>query len=214
VKRPSFATAIAFTALFVALGGPAQATRAVKSALGKGSVNSRAVKDRSLKVRDLSRPAVRSLQTTPNGSVTGAKLAAGSVGAAALAARSVTAPDLAVGAVHGEHVADGSLRAVDFARFSGRFRTQIGPIPVGKCWSGEPAGLAPEVAGADISTDLILISPDDRWLERRLTFSVRASANHSRFVIAACNLGIPLDETTLAPVTQREVSFSYAVIDV
>jgi hypothetical protein len=226
VKRPSFATVIASLALFVALGGPAQAARFIDgNLLRRGSVTSAAVKDRALKVRDLSRPAVRTLRETPNNSVTEAKLtnrsvtpgklANGAVGSAALADHSVAAADLGVDSVRSEHVADGALRAADFTRFHGRFRSQIGPIPFGKCWSGEPAGLAPELAGADISTDLVLVSPDDRWVERRVTFSVRASSNPSRFVLAACNVGIPIDVgSVLDQVDQREISFSYLVIDV
>ena len=35
-------------------------------------------------------------------------------------------------------------------------------------------GLPAELAGADISNDLVLVPPDDRWVERRLTFTVRA----------------------------------------
>jgi hypothetical protein len=225
VKRPSFATVIASLALFVALGGPAQAARFIDgSLLRKGSVTSAAVKDRTLKVRDLSRRAVRTLQQTPTNSVTEAKLANrsvtpgklanGAVSSSALADHSVAAVDLGLDSVRSEQVADGALRAADFTRFHGRFRSQIGPIPISRCWSGEPAGLAPELAGADISNDLVLVTPDDRWVERRVTFTVRASSNPSRFVLAACNVGIPIDEAALAPVGQREISFSYLIIDV
>jgi hypothetical protein len=225
VKRPSLATVIASLALFVALGGPAQAARFIDgNLLRRGSVTSAAIKDRSLKVRDLSRPAVQALKQTPNGSVTAAKLAnravtpaklaPGAVASVALADHSIAAIDLGLNSVRSDNVADGSLRAADFARFHGRFRSQIGPIPAGKCWSGEPAGLAPELAGADISNDLVLVTPDENWVERRVTFSVRASVNHSRFVLAACNVGIPLDQAALAPVAQHEVSFSYLIIDV
>jgi hypothetical protein len=220
VKRPSFATVVALLALFVALGGPAEAQRL----LAKASVTSASIKDRSVKLRDLNRKTVRQLQATRNNSITEAKLAnrsvtpgklaPGAVGTAAIADGSVGTIDLASGSVGGAQVANGSLTAADLGRFWGRFRSQIGPIPVGKCWSGEPTGLAPELAGANISDDLVLVQPDDRWLERRVTFMVRASSDPRRFVLAACNVGIPIDAGSVAePVEQREVGFRYVVID-
>jgi hypothetical protein len=111
--------------------------------------------------------------------------------------------------VTGAKVADGTLDSRDIARFSGRFRTTIGmgQIKPGECWSGEPVGLAPEVAKADISGDLVLVTPDASWPETKLAFTVRNSANTSRFVLAACN-------TTSASVPSTEVGFRYAVIDI
>lgn len=207
-RRPSAALVIALLALFVALGGPAEAQRL----LGKGDVNSRVVKDRSLKTRDLSRRAVRQLRATPNMSITEAKIANGAITPGKLGAGAVGSPAIADSAVTGVHVANGSLSAADLGRFWGRFRSTIGPIPVGKCWSGEPAGLPPDLASADISGDIVIVQPDDRFLERRLTFGVRGSSNPSRFVLAACNLGAP-DGGALAPVDAFEVSFRYLVID-
>jgi hypothetical protein len=207
-RRPSFASVVALLALFVALGGPAEAQRL----LGKGSVNSRAVKDRSLKTRDLSKRTVRELRTTPNGSITEAKIRNGAVTPGKLAAGAVGTAAIADSAVGGAQVANGSLGAADLGRFWGRFRSTIGPIPRGKCWSGEPAGLLAELAGVDISNDLVLVQPDDRWIERRVTFTVRASSNPSRFVLAACNVGAPVDEAAI-DLEAREVGFRYLIID-
>ena len=207
-RRPSAALVIALLALFVALGGPAEAQRL----LGKGDVNSRVVKDRSLQSRDLSRRAVRQLRETPNMSITEAKIANGAITPGKLGTGAVGSPAIADSAVNGTHVANGSLTAADLGRFWGRFRSTIGPIPIGKCWSGEPAGLPADLANADISNDLVIVQPDDRFQERRLTFSVRGSADSSRFVLAACNLGAP-DGGALAPVDAFEVSFRYVVID-
>jgi hypothetical protein len=208
-RRPSFATAIALLALFIALGGPAEAQKL----LGRGDVDSRVVKDRSLKVRDLGRRTVRELRATPNGSITEAKIRNGAVTPGKLAAGAVGTAAIAESAVGGAQVANGSLSAADLGRFWGRFRSTIGPIPFGQCWSGEPAGLPPELAGVDISNDLILVQPDDRWVERRLTFNVRASLNASRFVLAACNVGVPIDDPVEQPFQAREVSFRYLIID-
>ena len=208
VRRPSFATAIALLALFIALGGPAEAQKL----LGKGDVNSRVVKDRSLKTRDLSRGAVRDMRSTPNGSITEAKIRNGAVTPGKLAARAVTTPAIADSAVGGAQVANGSLSAADLGRFWGRFRSTIGPIPVDKCWSGQPTGLPPDLANADISNDLVLVQPDDRWVERRLTFSVRPSSEPDLFVLAACNVGSPVDFDPI-DIAAHEVSFRYLIID-
>src|SRR4029079_7453733 len=59
-KRPSPALIVSLLALFVALGGPAQAERLIR---GKD------VKDGSLQARDLSRGARKALKQTPDGSV-------------------------------------------------------------------------------------------------------------------------------------------------
>ena len=221
-RRPSFAAVVALLALFVALGGPAEAQRL----LGKESVTSRAVKDRSLQVRDLSRKTVRQLQSTRSNSITEAKLANSSVTPGKLAESSVTpgklangsvtpgklAPGavgtaaIADGSVGGADVANGSLTASDLGRFWGRFWIDVPAVGAGSCWSGEPAGLAPELASADISQDVVLVTPDSRWPEDRLSFTVRNSANPMRFVLAGCN-------RTGTPVPEFEVAFRYVIID-
>jgi hypothetical protein len=226
-RRPSAALVVALLALFVAVGGPAEAARLI---------GSKDVANRSLKTEDLSRKAVRKLQTTPrrsvgerqlrNGAVATAKLrdravtpvkiapaavgsdqlAAGAVGSRELRPGGVGSAQIADGAVTGAKLADGSLDARDVARFSGRFRVTVPAVAKSTCWSGEPVGLAPEQAGADISGDLVLVTPDSSWPERSLAFTVRGSANRSRFVLAGCN-------ATEAATTEVEVGFRYVVID-
>jgi hypothetical protein len=226
-RRPSAALVVALVALFVALGGPAEAGRLITG---------KQVKDRSLQGRDLSRKAVRELRKTPrasvgeralvNGAVTNAKLRDGSVTAVKLAPTAVGAAQLAPGAVgprelragaagagqiadgaiNGAKVADGSLDSRDVTRFSGRFRVTVPSVGVGNCWSGEPVGLAPEQANADISGDLVLVTPDEAWPERQLSFTVRNSANRGRFVLAGCN-------PTQSASTGVEVGFRFAVVD-
>jgi hypothetical protein len=201
-RRPSFAAVVALLALFVALGGPAEAQRL----LGKGSVKSREVKDRSLKIQDLSRKTVRGLKATANNSITEAKLANSSVTPGKLAPASVGTAAIADNSVGGADVANGSLTASDLGRFWGRFRIDIPEVDAGTCWSGEPAGLAPELAGADISQDVMLVTPDSSWPEDRLSFTVRNSANPMRFVLAGCN-------RTTMDVPAFEVAFRYVIID-
>jgi len=227
-RRPSAALVVALIALFVAVGGPAEAARLITG---------KQVKDRSLQVKDLSRRAVRDLRRTPSssvgqkalrdgavtspklqdGAVTAVKIAPSSVGAAQLAPAAVGGRELRPGAagptqiadaaVTGAKVADGTLDSRDVTRFSGRFRVNVPAVGPQKCWSGEPVGLAPEAAGADISADLVLVTPDSAWPEDKLAFTVRASANRTRFVLAGCNV----TGTSTAPV---DAGFRYAVIDI
>ena len=228
LQRPSLPLVVASLALFVALGGPAEAQRLISGKdLRKGSVSSRAVKDRGLQMRDLSRRAQRRLRATRNnsiteiklatGAVTPGKLALGAVTSAAVAdgslgsvdygAGSVASGALADGSVIGSKVADGSLSAADLGRFYGLFRVTIPLIPEFSCWSGEPTGLAPETRGADISSDLVLVTPGSAWPEKSLAFTVRnSSGNRSRFVLAACNV-------TGGDTPQFTANFRYLVID-
>jgi hypothetical protein len=226
-RRPSAALGVALLALFVALGGPAQAARLI---------DSKDVKNHSLKTEDLSKKAVKTLQKTPqrsvgepelrddgvataklrDGAVTPVKLAPAAIGSAQLApdavgtrelrAGGVGSAQIADGAVTSAKLADGSLDARDTTRFSGRFRVLVPAVAGRDCWSGEPVGLAPEQAGADISGDLVLVTPDQSWPERSLAFTVRGSANRARFVLAGCN-------ATPNASSEVEVGFRYVVID-
>ena len=81
-RRPSAALVIALLALFVAVGGPAEAARLI---------GSKQVKNRSLKTEDLSRKAVKTLQRTPRRSVGERALADGGVTTPKLRASSTKA---------------------------------------------------------------------------------------------------------------------------
>ena len=219
MKRPSFASSVALLALFIALGGPAQAAKFVDGKLRKNSVSSATVKNRSLKSADLSRKTVRQLRTPRDGTVTEVKvadraitprkLAPGAVGSGTIADRSIASSDIAVGGVTGANVADGSLAARDVGSFSGRFELAA-PIvvPANSCWSGVPANLAAERARVDISRDVVLVTPDATWPEKTLTLMVKtepAAPKPGRFTLAACNQ--TGSSTTVTP------TFSYVVLD-
>lgn len=216
-RRPSAALVVALIALFVALGGPAEAARLITG---------KQVKDHSLQTKDLSRKAVKSLRRTPassvaekalengavtnpklrDGAVTAVKIAPGNIGPAQLAPGAVGPRELRDATVNGAKIADGTLDSRDIARFSGRFRVKIDGVKAHQCWSREPVGLAPEAAKADISGDLVLVTPDASWPETELAFTVRNSNRAERFVLAACNI-------TDVDVPATEVGFRYAVID-
>ena len=154
-RRPSFAAVVALLALFVALGGPAEAQRL----LGKGSVTSRAVKDRSLKVQDLSRKTVRELRATPNSSITEAKLANGSVTPGKLAPASVGTAAIADNSVAGADIANGSLTALPTSAASGALPDRRPGRGAGHVLVGRADRARPELAGADISQDIVLVTP-------------------------------------------------------
>jgi hypothetical protein len=111
---------VAMLALFVALGGPAQASRLISGAeIRRGSITSKQIKDRSLTARDLAKRTVTALMATPNGSITAGKLGRDSVTTRALAPGSVlsgsvgenslTAADLAPMSVGADEVADNAI---------------------------------------------------------------------------------------------------------
>lgn len=114
LRRPSPALVLAAVALFVALGGPAQARKLLDGGdIRRGTVTSKQVADRGLKTRDLSRNTVRKLRTPPFGSVGGRQIKDSSIGAADLLTGAVTAPALAPDSVVSNSVVDGSLRGMD-----------------------------------------------------------------------------------------------------
>jgi len=80
-RRPSAALVVALLALFVAVGGPAEAARLI---------GSKDVKNGSLKTEDLSRKAVKSLQETPRRSVGERQLRDGAVATAKLRDGAIT----------------------------------------------------------------------------------------------------------------------------
>jgi hypothetical protein len=215
---------VALLALFVALGGPAQAKHLINGKdIRRGTVASKQIKDRTIATRDLAPDTVRALQDTADASITARKRGAGAVGGAAIADGSVTAAEVADGAVGagkladnaitGAKIADGTLTTADIARFGGAFRIladDLGTIKAHECWSREPRGLAPELAGADISQDALLVVPRGSFNGQVLSFDYRTNATDSgaagRFVLTLCN-------RTDADATPPSIAFSYVVFD-
>ena len=219
-RRPSAALVVALLALFVAVGGPAEAARLI---------GSKDVKNRSLKTEDLSKKAVRTLRATPpnsigsaagelrDGAITPVKLAPAAIGSAQLAQGAVGTRELragaagsaqiADGAVTGAKVADGSLDARDSSRFSGRFRVTVPAVAARDCWSGEPVGLARGAGRAPTSPATSC--------SRRRTARGRSAASPSRSAgrrtsRASCSRAA----TSPRPrTTEVEVGFRYVVID-
>jgi hypothetical protein len=138
--RSSAPLLVALLALFVALGGPAQAKRLIDgSDIKTGTVSSKQLKNRSVTERDLARKTVRALRATPNRSVGAAKLADGAVTARALA------PD----SVQGANVGDGSLAAADLAA------NAVGTDEIGENAVGQSEIRGNGVAAAEIADNSI-----------------------------------------------------------
>jgi hypothetical protein len=241
---------VAALALFVALGGPAEAQRLLSGRdIEKGTITSREVKDGSLAATDLSKKARRSLTRTPGGSITDAKLgdgavtsrslARGSVLSGAVADSALTADDLAANAVgteelgdnavgqaeirnngvgaseitndsiDGGEIIDGGLLARDVALFSGTLEASFPDFDPYDCVTARVTGTAADVANADISGDLVLISADVNWPES-LSYHARGGAgvDKDKFFLTACN-------ATGATVPTPDVAFfRYAVLGI
>ena len=144
---------VALIALFVALGGPAQAKRLIDGAsIRKGTITSKQIKNGSVAKADLTKAAVSSLTATPPSSVRSAQIADGSVLAPDLGARvrgqgqlapgAVTGSKLAADSVGGGSVANGSLQTVDIGSFAGSVNVDFGQFDADRTaarWSRQPA---------------------------------------------------------------------------
>jgi hypothetical protein len=216
---------VALLALFVALGGPADAKRLIDGGdIKTGTIRSKQIKNHSIALKDIGTAAQKSLRTTPDGSVNTLKLATGAVTTEKLAPAAVTVGKLAPGAVTvtaiadgsvtGAKIADGTLTTLDVARFAGRFRiTQASlgmTIARHACWHGVPQGLAPELAGADISQDALLVTPLSGYDDSLgLTARMAGANDPDHFVLALCN---GTDGDVSIPSTG--ITFSYVVFDI
>jgi hypothetical protein len=204
-RRPSPALVVALLALFVALGGPAEAKRLIDGKLlRKGSVTSRAIKNGSVARADLSRTAVRSLTATPvdsvrsaqivNGQVLAPDLGGGAVTAAALAPASVTASKLAADSIGGGSVANGSLQTLDIGSFAGAISVPGFTFDTGSlCQTAE----APAIATGgqpNIADDVVVVTPPSGWPDQVFVTGKPAPGNRLRIV--AC-LADPTDPTVL-----------------
>jgi hypothetical protein len=215
VRRPSAPLAISLVALFVALGGPAVAQRAVKEISGRrlvdGSVTGVKIRDGSLSVDELTAAARRILRTPRRGSVTAARLAVGAVGATALASAAVGTDEIAPGAVGrtglasdavtGAKVADGSLSAVDLSRHRGTTQVDFPAIAAGLC-----AASAVNLGGdASVADRVALVTPPSNWPQGAQVTATLGPGDDA-FSIVACNL-------TGAPVDPGPANFRYVMLD-
>ena len=187
---------VALIALFIALGGPAEARKVINGKLlGKGTVTSRAIKNGSLAKADLSNAAVKSLERTPANSVGSAQIidaqvlapdiGAGAVTGAGLAPGAVTASKLAAGAVGGGSVANGSLQTLDIGSFAGAVQVDFDQFDedTKRCQAAE-APAVPTGGQPNIADDVVVVSPPSGWSDFIVVTGKPAPNNSIR--IAAC----------------------------
>jgi hypothetical protein len=193
-RRPSPAVVVALVALFVALGGPAQAKRLIDGgSIRKNTITSRQIKNGSVAKADLTKGAVRSLTTTPAGSVRSAQIAdgsvlapdlgAGAVGPGQLATGAVTASKLAADSVGSGSVANGSLQTVDIGSFTGSVNVDFPAFndTDKRCQVAEAAAAAAG-GGPNIADDVVAVSPPSGWSDFLVVTGKPAPGNVIRIV--------------------------------
>lgn len=197
---------VALIALFIALGGPAEAKKVINGQLlGKNTVTGRAVKNGSLAKADLSKTAIKSLERTPSNSVRSGQIAdgqvlapdigVGAVTGTALAAGSVTSSKLAADSIGGGSVANGSLQTVDIGSFAGAIQTDFAAFGPGDpvCQATrDPVTQLPPLASPtggqpNIADDVIEVTPPAGWPDN--VFVTANPAPGNRIVIIACFMG-------------------------
>jgi hypothetical protein len=214
---------VALIALFIALGGPAQAKRLIDGrTIRTGTITTKQIKNGSVAKADLSKAAVKSLTATPassvrspqiaDGSVLAPDLGAGSVGAAQLQPGAVTASKLAADSVGGGSVANGSLQTVDIGSFTGSVSVDFGPFDLGDRRCQQATTPAQQTGGSpSIADDVVAVSPPAGWSDFLVVTGKPAPGNAVRIVAcwsiptgAAPQSGTPPDP---APTTFRYVTF-------
>jgi hypothetical protein len=193
-RRPSPAMVVALIALFVALGGPAQAKRVIDGgSIRKGTITSRQIKNGSVAKADLSKTAVSSLTATPPSSVRSGQIAdgqvlapdlgLGSVGAGQLAPGAVTASKLAPDSIGGGSVANGSLQTVDIGSFTGSVNVDFGPFDndQNRCQKAE-APAAAAGGSPNLADDIVAVSPPAGWSDFLVVTGKPAPGNMIRIV--------------------------------
>jgi hypothetical protein len=196
---------VALIALFIALGGPAEAKKVINGKLLKrNSITGQAIKNGSLAKADLSKSAVRSLERTPtnsvrseqivDGQVHAPEIGAGAVTSTGLAAGSVTSSKLAPDSIGSASVANGSLQTLDIGSFTGAVQIDFDafmPDPNPDVDRHCQAASAPAAAiggQPNIGDDVILVTPPSSWPET-ITVMGKPGANNT-IRIVACWTGV------------------------
>jgi hypothetical protein len=186
---------VALIALFIALGGPAEAKKRLMDGglIRKGTVTGRQIKNGSVAKVDLTKGAVRSLTATParsvgsaqivDGQVLAPDLGAASVGQGQLAAGAVTASKLAADSVGGGSVANGSLQTTDIGSFTGSVNVDFDRFDrtMNRCQVAE-APAVPAGGQPNIGDDVVVVTPPSGWSDFLVVTGKPAPGNVVRIV--------------------------------
>jgi hypothetical protein len=218
-RRPSPAMVVALIALFVALGGPAQAKRLIDGgSIRKNTITTRQVKNGSLAKADLSKAAVRSLTATParsvrsaqiaDGSVLAPDLGAASVGATQLQPGAVTASKLAANSVGSGSVANGSLQTADIGSFTGSVTVDFDTFDLdqNRCQQATTPAV-PTGGSPSIADDVVAVSPPAGWSDFLIVTGKPAPNNAIRIVVC---YSAPSGTSTFDP---PSTTFRYVTFD-
>jgi hypothetical protein len=185
---------VALIALFIALGGPAQAKRLIDgSTIRTNTITGKQIKNGSVAKADLTKGAVNSLIATPassvrsaqiaDGSVLGPDLAAGAIGPGQLAPGAVSASKLAADSVGGASVANGSLQTVDIGSFTGSVNVDFGQFDTdtNRCQVAEAPASATG-GSPNIADDVVVVTPPAGWSDFLIVTGKPAPNNAIRIV--------------------------------
>ncbi len=228
VRLPSPATLIALAALFVALGGPAEAARLIKGKdIKRNTITSKQIKNGSLRVADLSSGAAATLTTTPpssigsdriaDGSIAGADLAGASVNSSHvvdqslagvdIAANAVSADEIAPNSIQGDELEDGRLGARDVGSFVGTLALDFPPLDTGECGflDADVAALAVATPPFSVADDIVLVTPPASFPDDKLALSA-GPAGATKIRVRVCNLN-GAGAIDVPSLTYRYISF-------
>ena len=197
-RRPSPALVVAFIALFVALGGPAQAKKLIDGKLlKKGSVTGRAIKNGSVYKGDLSKSAIKSLEATPSNSVRSGQIVDGQVMASDIGTAAVTAPAIAAGAITASKlapdsigsgsVANGSLQTTDIGSFAGAISVPSFTFDVGSLCQTAEAPAIPTGGSPNVADDVVLVTPPAGWPDQVVVNGKPAPGNRIRIQVCVAD---------------------------
>ena len=232
ISRGDVALGLAAVSLFVVAGGPAAAAdlldgarlqdksvkgkklapRAVtNSRLGGGAVASGKIKDGSIAGVDLAPALLDSLQPKlTTSSITADLIGPDAVGSNEIQADAVGSSEIDNGAVGTNQLADKAVSAAKLdansvtgaaADAAGATTLNFGTLPAGACDT-----LPVAISGADVSNDVIVLTPGAGFTGSTATASVQSSG---QFSVTVCNLtAAPADPDTANGATYRWIAFT------